>query len=240
MQVQRWNAWVQSGNVRVLVAEDDESLGEVLTLALQDRGYVVDLVADGETALSYSRWYDYSVAVLDWRMPRMHGIEVVRQLRRRGVRIPVLMLSGKDEPQDRVAGLDAGADDYMVKPFDFGELFARLRALQRRPADILPPALVVGDLEYDQAEREVRVKGGRLALTVIELGILETLMRCSPAVADRRQIAQHVWRDDSEPFGSNTIDVHMARLRRKLAGARARIETVRSIGYRLVASGSAG
>lgn len=218
----------------MLVAEDDESLGEVLALTLRDRGYVVDLVADGEAALSYSRWYDYSVAVVDWRMPLMTGIDVVRHLRRRGDRLPVLMLSGKAEPRDRVAGLDAGADDYLVKPFDVGELLARLRALQRRPADVLPPALTVGGLEYDQARRDVRSGGKCLALTTIELGILETLMRLSPAVADRRQIAQHVWRDASDPFGSNTIDVHMARLRRKLGGA-ARIQTVRGIGYRLVA-----
>lgn len=229
-------AWVQSRVVRVLVAEDDESLGEALASALRNRGYVVDLVCDGETALSYSRWYDYSVAVVDWLMPRMHGIEVVRQLRRRGARMPVLMLSGRGEPRDRVAGLDAGADDYMVKPFDLAELFARLRALQRRPAALLPSALVVGDLEYDQAVREVRSAGKRLALTMIEMGILETLMRLSPSVANRRQIAQHVWRDEAEPLGSNTIDVHMTRLRRKLDDGAARIQTVRGVGYRLVAA----
>jgi DNA-binding response OmpR family regulator len=220
----------------VLVAEDDESLGEVLTLTLRDRGYTVDLVPDGEAALSYSRWYHYSVALVDWRMPRMSGIDLVRELRRRGSKLPVLMLSGNAEPQDRVTGLDAGADDYLVKPFDVGELLARLRALQRRPANVLPPALTIGDLEYDQAGREVRSAGKRLALTTIELGILETLMRVSPAVVDRRQIAQQVWRDESDPFGSNTIDVHMARLRRKLSGAAARVETVRSIGYRLIAA----
>ena len=122
----------------MLVAEDDESLGETLALTLRRHGYVVDLVTDGEAVLSYSRWYQYSVAVIDWRMPRMTGIDVVRQLRRRGDRLPVLMLSGKAEPQDRIAGLDAGADDYLVKPFDLGELLARLRALQRRPAARTP------------------------------------------------------------------------------------------------------
>jgi DNA-binding response OmpR family regulator len=222
--------------VRVLVAEDDESLGGVLALTLQRRGYVVDLVTDGESALSYSRSYQYSVAVVGWQMPRMPGTEVVRQLRRRGDRLPVLMLSARAEPQDRVAGLDAGADDYLVKPFDLGELLARLRALQRRPAGVRAPALTVADLEYDQMGHEVRSGGRRLALTTIELGILEALMRGSPAIANRRQIAQHVWLGVPDPFASNTIDVHMARLRRKLTGTAARIETVRSVGYRLVAA----
>lgn len=220
----------------MLVAEDDESLGEVLALTLQRRGYVVDLVTDGESVLTYSRCYQYSVAVVGWQMPRMPGTDVVRQLRRRGDRLPVLMLSARAEPQDRVAGLDAGADDYLVRPFDLGELLARLRALQRRPASVRPPALTVGDLEFDQVSHEMRSEGRRLALTTIELGILETLMRWSPAIANRRQIAQHVWLDASDPFASNTIDVHMARLRRKLTGTAARIETVRGVGYRLVAT----
>jgi DNA-binding response OmpR family regulator len=220
----------------VLVAEDDATAGEVLALTLQQGGYVVDLVTDSESVLSYSRWHQYSVAVIGGQTPHMPGIDIVRELRRRGDPLPVLMLSGKAEPRDRVAGLDAGADDYLVKPFDLGELLARLRALQRRPAAVLPAALTIGDLEYDQASHEVRSGDRRLTLTTIELGILETLMRLSPAIANRRQIAQHVWWDVSDPFGSNTIDVHMARLRRKLTGTAARIETVRRVGYRLVAA----
>jgi DNA-binding response OmpR family regulator len=222
--------------VRVLIAEDDDTLGEVLARRLRNSGYVVDLVGDGETALSYTRCYDYAVAVLDWLMPGVSGIDVVRQLRRRGTRTPVLMISGKDTPADRVAGLDAGADDYMVKPFDFAELLARLRALQRRPPDLLPPRLMVGDLECDPASREVRFGNRSPALTAIELGILETLMRFSPAVADRRQIAQHVWNNEADTFASNTIDVHLARLRAKLTGSCTRIETVRGVGYRIVAA----
>jgi DNA-binding response OmpR family regulator len=222
--------------VRVLVAEDDDLLGEVLVRGLRNSGYVVDLVGDGEMALSYTRCYDYAVAVLDWVMPRVSGIDVVRQLRRRGTRTPVLMISGRDTPADRVAGLDAGADDYMGKPFDFAELLARLRALQRRPPDLLPARLTVGDLECDPAAREVRIGDRRPALTAIELGILETLMRFSPAVADRRQIAQHVWSDEADTFSSNTIDVHLARLRAKVSGSCARIETVRGIGYRIIAA----
>ena len=221
--------------MRVLVAEDDDTLGAVLAQGLRSRGYVVDLVADGEAALSYARCYEYAVAVLDWLIPRVSGIDVVRQLRRTGARTPVLMISGKGAPEDRVAGLDAGADDYLVKPFVFDELLARLRALQRRPPDVLPPRLVVGDLECDPASREVTFGGRRPALTSTELSILETLMRFSPAVAERRQIAQHVWTDEVDTFSSNTIDVHLARLRAKLSGSRVRIQTVRGVGYRIVA-----
>ncbi len=229
-------ARVHSGVVRVLVAEDDDILGELLAEGLRDRGYVVDLVGDGEMAVRYTRCYEYSVVVLDWLMPGLSGIEVVRRLRRRGAHMPVLMVSDKDDPEDRVAGLDAGADDYMVKPFHFAELFARLRALQRRPPDMLPPLLSIGDLECDPASRQVRFGNRRPALTSTELGILEMLMRLSPAVADRRRIAQHVWSNEVDTFSSNTIDVHLARLRAKLSGSHARIETIRGIGYRIIAA----
>ena len=206
----------------------------MLAQGLRSHGYVVDLVADGQAALCYTRCNDYAVAVLDCLMPGLSGIDVVRHLRRRGTRTPVLLISGQGTPEDRVAGLDAGADDYLVKPFVLAELLARLRALQRRPPDMLPPRLVVGDLECDPASREVRFGDRRLALTRTELAILETLMRFSPAVAGRRQIAQHVWSNEADTFSSNTIDVHLARLRAKLSGSAARIETVRGVGYRIV------
>ena len=220
----------------MLVAEGDESLGKVLVKGLRDQGYVMDFVRDGETALSYSRWYEYSVAVVGWRIPRMSGIDVVRRLRRRGTHTPVLMLSDRNVPAERVAGLDAGADDFLVKPFDFGELLARLRALQRRAPEAKPPVLTVGDVRYDLAAREVRFGTSSPALTSTELGILEVLMRQSPAACDRRIIAQHVWSDSADPLGSNTIDVHVARLRAKMSGASARIETVRGVGYRILTS----
>lgn len=222
--------------MRVLVAEDDDTFGAVLASGLRDRGYVVDLVGDGEAALSYARCYQYAVAVLDWCIPGTPGIEVVRRLRGRGVATPVLLISGRDTPQDRVAGLDAGADDYLGKPFSFAELLARLRALQRRPAHLLPPRLMVGDVECDPASREVRIGDRRPALTCTEMSILEMLMRLSPAVADRRQIAHHVWDNEAGPFASNTIDVHLARLRAKLSGSAARIETVRGVGYRIISA----
>src|SRR5579863_3244050 len=118
--------------MRVLVAEDDEALRSVIERGLRENGYVVDAVPDGERAMSFLQTYDYDVAVLDWRMPKVSGLDVIRQLRRAGSPVPILMLTARDTARDRVTGLDEGADDYLVKPFDFGELLARLRALQRR------------------------------------------------------------------------------------------------------------
>jgi DNA-binding response OmpR family regulator len=220
----------------VLVAEDDSGLGEVLGRGLRERGYVVDLVPDGETALRYLKAYEYEVAVLDWRMPQVSGLDVVRQLRRARSPVPVLMLTARDTSADRVTGLDAGADDYLIKPFDFSELLARLRALQRRSPAVQAPRLILGDLEFDPASREVRIGGRCPALTATELAILETLMRRSPSVVHRRSIALHVWDNEADAFGSNTMDVHLARLRSKLAGSGVRIETVRGVGYRMTAT----
>ena len=139
------------------MAEDDRGLRSVLERGLRENGYVVDAVADGEWALRFLRTYDYEVAVLDWRMPAVSGLDVVRQLRRSGSQLPVLMLTARDAPQDRVTGLDEGADDYLVKPFDFSELLARIRALQRRSPTLQSPHLSVGDVEFDPATREVLV-----------------------------------------------------------------------------------
>jgi DNA-binding response OmpR family regulator len=167
-------------------------------------------------------------------MPVMSGIEVLRSLRRSGTGVPVLMLTARDMPTDRVVGLDEGADDYMVKPFDFPELLARLRALQRRPSDAHPPQLLVGDLVYEPTSRTVRAGGKAISLTQIELGILEVLLQRSPAVVTRRSIALQVWQYEADAVGSNTIEVHVAHLRSKLSGAQVRIETHRGVGYRLV------
>jgi len=220
--------------VRVLVAEDDTGLRNVLARGLRENNYVVDAVGDGEEALRFLRSYDYELAVLDWRMPGMSGLDVLRWIRSRQRPTPVLMLTARDAYADRVAGLDAGADDYLVKPFDFAELLARLRALQRRPQAVQQPELVVGDLRFDPATRKVLVAGREPVLTATEFGILELLVRRSPAVVPRRSIAMNVWDDEADAMGSNTIDVHLARLRSKLAGGMVRIETVRGVGYRLV------
>lgn len=220
--------------MRVLVAEDDTGLRDVLARGLREHDYVVDAVRDGEDAVRHLRSYSYELVLLDWRMPGMSGLDVVRWMRRHNRPAPVLMLTARDAHADRVTGLDQGADDYLVKPFDFDELLARMRALLRRPPAVQQPELAVGDLRFDPATREVRVGSRQPALTATEFGILELLVRKSPAVVPRRSIAVNVWDDESDAMGSNTIDVHLARLRAKLAGGMVRIETVRGVGYRLV------
>ena len=222
--------------MRVLVAEDDAALRSVLERGLREHGYVVDAVGDGEHALRHLRSYDYDVAVLDWRMPELSGIEVVTQARRLGDRTPMLLLTARDTPADRVAGLNQGADDYLVKPFDFSELVARIQALQRRPALALQPVLTCADLRFDPATRELSAEGRAVPLTAIETSLVELLLRRSPSVVTRRMIATQVWDDEADAVGSNTIDVHIRRIRSKLEGSRAAIETVRGAGYRLVES----
>jgi DNA-binding response OmpR family regulator len=222
--------------VRVLLAEDDEALRGVLVRGLTENGYVVDAVADGEAALAYLASYEYEVVVLDWRMPRMSGYDALTAMRARRIAVPVLMLTAVDRPADRIAGLDHGADDYLVKPFDFGELLARLRALQRRPVVLKEPVLRCGDLSFDPASREAYIDDRALAVTATELAILELLIRRSPSVVTRQSIALNVWPVEADGIGSNTIDVHLARLRGKLVGSHTRVETVRGVGYRLLPS----
>ena len=222
--------------MRLLVVDDDRALRDVLRRTLTLSGYDVRLADTGAGALSEVSSSTPDAVVLDIGLPDIDGLEVCRLLRRERNRVPILMLTARDAISDRIDGLDAGADDYLVKPFDFGELLARLRALQRRPPLSQSPRMVIGELRFDPAAREVMVNGRRPALTSTELGILEILMRRSPGVVDRRSIARHVWDNEADAFGSNTIDVHLARLRSKLAGAGVRIETVRGIGYRIIQS----
>lgn len=216
------------------MAEDDAALRSVLERGLREKGYVVDAVADGGAALRHLRTYDYDVAVLDWRMPERTGIEVITEARRSGDRTPILVLTARDAASDRVAGLNGGADDYLVKPFDFSELVARIHALQRRPALVLDPVLTCGDLRFDPATREVTVAGVPVPFTATETALVELLVRRAPAVLTRRVIATQVWEDEADAVGSNTIEVHVGRVRVKLAGSQARIQTVRGTGYRMV------
>ena len=219
--------------MRVLVAEDDRGLREVLVQGLEDAGYLVDAVDRGDDAVDQLKFYEYDVAILDWRMPGVPGVEVASWARRHDRPTAILMLTARDTAPDRIQGLDAGADDYLVKPFDFGELLARVRALQRRPRGVDSPVLTRGALSLDPARRQVTLNGRLLNLTIAEFHILELLMRRHPAVVDRKAIAEHAWRDETEPLGSNVIDVKMSRLRAKLVNSGVRVVTVRGSGFRL-------
>jgi DNA-binding response OmpR family regulator len=219
--------------MRVLVAEDDEGLRDVLVLGLEDQGYQVDAVERGDDAIDQLKWYEYDVAIIDWRMPGAPGVDVIAWARKNNRPTALLMLTARDAPPDRIQGLDAGADDYLVKPFDFGELLARIRALQRRPRGVDAPIIQRGRLALDPVKREITTDGRALGLTVTEFNILELLMRRAPAVVDRKAIAEHAWRDETDPLGSNAIDVQMSRLRAKLPAAGIAIVTVRGAGYRL-------
>jgi DNA-binding response OmpR family regulator len=221
--------------MRILVAEDDQALQQIIALGLRDSGYHVDTVDRGDDAIDQLRWYDYDVAVIDWRMPGKEGIDVVAWARRNDKPTALLMLTARDAPADRIRGLDMGADDYLVKPFDFGELLARVRALQRRPRGVSAPVIEIGRVKLDPARHAVDANGSPLNLTSTEYLILELLMRRSPTVVDRKHIAEHAWADETDPLGSNAIDVQLSRLRAKIPNAGIRIVTVRGAGYRLEA-----
>ena len=216
--------------MRVLVAEDDAGLRSVLQRGLRESGFVVDAVGDGKSALRYLDTYEYEVAILDWRMPEVSGLEVTQRLRRRGSGLPILILTARDTARDRVTGLNEGADDYLVKPFDFSELLARVRALQRRGEAVQSLVINVADLALDSVTRAVTIGSEQPRLTATELALLEILMLRSP----RRSIALAVWNEEADALGSNTLDVHLARLRAKIAISGAKIEAVRSLGYRVV------
>lgn len=220
--------------MRVLVAEDDQGLRSVLERGLSESGYTVDAVCDSEVAMRYLDVYEYEVAILDWRMPKLSGLEVTQRLRKRSSALPILMLTARDTARDRVAGLDGGADDYLVKPFDFSELLARLRALQRRGEAVQSMVIKVADLSLDTVTREVNIGSMQPRLTATELALLEVLMQRAPATVTRRSLALAVWSDEADALGSNTLDVHLARLRAKIATGGAKIEAVRALGYRIV------
>jgi DNA-binding response OmpR family regulator len=221
--------------MRVLIAEDDAPLLSVLTRGLRQNGYVVDTAARGDDALHLLMVNEYAAAVLDWRMPGLNGIEVIAAVRQRRQTLPILLLTAHDAPADRVRGLDAGADDYVVKPFDFSELLARLRALLRRGSEGGSAVLRLGNLALDPATRDVRIGDRDLGLTPREYGILELLLRRAGTVVSRQGIIDQVWPEGDPTW--NAIDVHVARLRAKMAGgSTVHILAVRGAGYRLVES----
>lgn len=221
--------------MRVLVVEDESRLAELIQRNLVREGLAVDLAATGEEALDWIDTAAYDAIVLDILLPGIDGLQVCRQLRTRQVQTPILMLTARDAIGDRVAGLDAGADDYLVKPFAFAELLARLRALVRRPPQATPIVLQVGDLRLDPAAHTAWRGEQTIDLTAREFRILEYLMRNPDRVLTRSQIAENVW-DYDFPNVTNVIDVHIKALRRKLDDPLpgSRIQTERGVGYRLV------
>jgi two-component system OmpR family response regulator len=220
--------------MRVLVVEDEVKMASLLQRGLQEEGYAVDVAADGQEALWLATETPYDAIVLDVMLPDVDGFEVSRTLREAGRWSPVLMLTARDAVADRVGGLDAGADDYLTKPFSFAELLARLRALVRRGTPHRPPVLEVGDLALDPATRRV-VRGDMpVELTAREFSLLEYLMRHPGEVLSRTRLIEHVW-DFAFEGDSNVVDVYIRYLREKVDRpfGRDSIETVRGAGYRL-------
>ncbi len=220
--------------MRLLVVEDDPGMASVLTRGLGENGYAVDVASTGEDGLWLGCEQDYDVVLLDIGLPGIDGLTTLRRLRDARRWTPVLMLTAKDAVADRVAGLDAGADDYLTKPFAFAELLARLRALARGRTRERPAVLTVGDLELDPATRQVRRGGLPVTLTATEFALLETLMRSPGQVLTRSELIGSVW-DFARESDSNVVDVYVGYLRAKLDRpfGRASLQTVRGAGYRI-------
>jgi two-component system OmpR family response regulator len=225
---------VQDSTVRVLIVEDELRMASLVRRGLVTEGLAADVAGTGEDALWMTGAHDYDAIVLDVMLPGISGFETCRRLRSSGVWAPVLMLTARDSVEDRVAGLDAGADDYLVKPFAFSELLARLRALARRGESERPSVLEVGDLRLDPATREVWRGQAEIRLSSKEFAVLETFMRRAGEVLTRFHLLEHAW-DFAYENRSNIVDVYVRRLRRKIDepfGCRS-LETVRGGGYRL-------
>ena len=220
--------------MRVLIVEDELRMASLIRRGLTNEGLAADVAARGADALWMAEAHDYDAVLLDVMLPDIDGFEVCRRLRAAGVWAPVLMLTARDSVEDRVAGLDSGADDYLVKPFSFAELLARLRALARRGDGERPAVLVVDDLRLDPATREVTRGSTPVQLTAKEFALLETFMRRAGEVLSRLQLLEHAW-DFAYDNRSNIVDVYVRRLRRKIDEPfeRHSLETVRGAGYRL-------
>jgi DNA-binding response OmpR family regulator len=227
--------------MRVLLVEDEPALGEAIKRMLNQEKYIVDWVLDGTEAWEYleSQWTQYTLAIFDWLLPGLSGLELCQRLRAEHNPLPVLMLTAKDRMEDKVAGLDAGADDYLVKPFGMAELLARLRALQRRSPQFQPQQLTVGNLTLDYGSSTVFVQNMLadqqiIHLTIKEFQLLEYFMKHPNQIVTRDQIRNQLWESNAEPI-SNVVAAQMRLLRRKLAvsGYEHLIETVHGIGYRL-------
>jgi len=219
-----------------LLAEDEPRVAGFIAKGLREQTYAVDVARDGEEAVYYAGVNQYDLVILDVMLPIKDGYAVCSELRGSGIRTPILMLTARDAVDDRVRGLDSGADDYLTKPFDFKELLARLRALSRRAAEIRPEVIRVGDLALNTANHAVNRSGKSISLTAKEYALLEFLMLNPNRIVGREQIAQHVWDENFDPF-SNIIDVYVRRLRTKIdvGFERPLLHTRRGEGYMLTA-----
>lgn len=223
--------------MRILLIEDEADAAQILAKGLRRQSYAVDIVGDGEAGLYEASVNDYDLIILDCMLPRKDGFAVCRELRALGSAVPVLMLTARDDVEDRIAGLDTGADDYLTKPFHFHELLARMRALLRRGKALRPENIVIADLVVDTRAHVVKRNGRLIELTSREYALLEYLARRAGEVVGRAEIAEHVWDLRFDPF-SNLIEVYVQRLRRKLDDGFAQklIHTRRGEGYLLTAS----
>jgi two-component system OmpR family response regulator len=221
--------------MRLLLVEDDDKLARALARGLRHEGYAVDLAADGDAALTSAAVWGYDAIVLDVMLPRRDGLAVCAALRERGCWAPVLMVTARDQVPDRVRGLDAGADDYLPKPFAFDELLARLRALLRRAPAERPARLEVGDLVVDPATRAVTRAGTAVELTAREFAVLEYLARRAGDAVTRTELLEHVW-DENWLGSTNVVDVYVGYLRKKLEAPfrRPLIRTLRGVGWSLL------
>lgn len=201
--------------MRLLVVEDDPRLANLIARGLREQAYAVDVVGNGKDAIVQAAVNTYDAIILDVMLPGSDGFAVLREIRSRGMRTPVMMLTARDAVADRITGLDAGADDYLTKPFDFGELLARLRALLRRPESLQPSILQIGDLEINVQAHGVTRAGVAIALTAKEFALLELLARRARTVVSRADIVAHVWDDNHDPF-TNAVEVYVNRLRGKI------------------------
>jgi two-component system copper resistance phosphate regulon response regulator CusR len=218
--------------MRLLLVEDEPRVARFIAKGLREQGFAVDIAEDGEEALYKVSISDYDLITLDVMLPRKNGLDVCKELRGAGIKVPILMLTARDAIEDRVKGLDSGADDYLSKPFDFKELLARVRALLRRAKDLRPEILEVADLTLDTADHTVIRRGRRISLTAKEYSLLEFFMLREGKIVNREEIAEHVWDENFDPF-SNVIDVYVRRLRKKIEDDfdRPLIHTRRGEGY---------
>jgi len=222
--------------MKILIVEDQEKLAKLLKKGLESKGYAADYVTDGEEGQRRIELYknDYDLVIMDIMMPKKNGIEVCRAIREQNISIPILMLTARDSTDDKISALEGGADDYLVKPFSFKELLARIRAILRRPKSSMPMELKIREVVLNPGTRKVFCGKNELKLTLKEFSLLEYLMRHPNQVVNREQILDNLWDFGFDSF-SNVVDVHIKNLRKKLDddSGKKLLETVRGIGYRL-------